>query len=400
MTPESTRVHRDAQGRWECRPYLGTDRVTGKRVRPSRTWPAEWDRERAQAACDAWLAEIAPAETGIVSRRLGSMLADYIEDPLNGFAGNTVATYRSILRTCVEPTIGDVPYDELKAHEVRTAYGSLLRGWRGRPPIAPATLHKMHVLLKGAYSQWCRAMGGRNPMLAVPAPKVIAAEPFALYDTDLERLNRSIRAGLDTRGHALGDVSRRTVAFAAYLALNGGFRIGEVCALQRCDWRREGHDVHVGATVVERPRLARQPHTKGKVARNVSMPPRVEREIERHIGWQDGWVNQNRTGPLTPLVTLAPTAAIVRPTVLTARFTALVRELGLPEGTTFHTLRHTHATWLFMHGFDARTVQERLGHADVATTLRIYGSVMPGRDAEAARAFAESMEEGETDADS
>ena len=28
-----------------------------------------------------------------------------------------------------------------------------------------------------------------------------------------------------------------------------------------------------------------------------------------------------------------------------------------------------------------RTVQERLGHADVATTLRLYGHVMPGRDA-------------------
>ena len=389
MTPESTRVHRDAQGRWECRPYLGTDRVTGKRVRPSRTWPAEWDRERAQAACDAWLAEIAPAETGIVSRRLG---------------------------TC-SPTTSRTPSTALPATPWRPTAPSSGPAWSLRSATFPTTSSRPTRCARPTARCCADGAGGRRSRRprstrctccsraptrsgAAPAPKVIAGEPFALYDTDLERLNRSIRAGLDTRGYALGDVSRRTVAFAAYLALNGGFRIGEVCALQRCDWRREGHDVHVGATVVERPRLARQPHTKGKVARNVSMPPRVEREIERHIGWQDGWVNQNRTGPLTPLVTLAPTAAIVRPTVLTARFTALVRELGLPEGTTFHTLRHTHATWLFMHGFDARTVQERLGHADVATTLRIYGSVMPGRDAEAARAFAESMEEGETDADS
>lgn len=399
MTPESGRVRRNARGRWECRPYLGTDRVTGRRVRPTRTWPGEWSRDRAQAACDAWLAEIAPAECGIVSRRLGSMLADYIDDPLNGFSGNTVATYRSVLATCVEPTIGAIPYDELKPHEVRAAYGALLRGWRGRPPIEPATLHKMHVLLKGAYKQWSRETRGRNPMLDVPSPKEVPVEPRALHDADIERLNRAIRSGLDVRGHAPGDVSRRTVAFAAYLALHGGFRIGEVCAFQRCDWRRDTHDLHVGATVVERPDLARQPHTKGKRARNVSLPPRVEREILRHIGWQDGWVNGNRLGPTTPLVTLGPSAPLLRPTVLTRRFSALAGELGLPEGTTFHTLRHTHATWLFMHGFDARTVQERLGHADVATTLRIYGSVMPGRDAEAARAFAESME-GETDADS
>lgn len=39
---------------------------------------------------------------------------------------------------------------------------------------------------------------------------------------------------------------------------------------------------------------------------------------------------------------------------------------------TFHALRHSHASALVAAGFDVAEVSARLGHADVATTLRIY----------------------------
>lgn len=75
---------------------------------------------------------------------------------------------------------------------------------------------------------------------------------------------------------------------------------------------------------------------------------------------------------------------------VSARFKRLAEKTGYP-GLRFHDLRHIHATILLTAGEFVKVVSQRLGHADVDTTLRTYAHVLPKQQDEAARRFAELL---------
>ena len=52
----------------------------------------------------------------------------------------------------------------------------------------------------------------------------------------------------------------------------------------------------------------------------------------------------------------------------------------MPEGFSFHDLRHYLASPLIASGADIKTVQTRMRHASARTTLDTYGHLWPDAD--------------------
>ena len=107
----------------------------------------------------------------------------------------------------------------------------------------------------------------------------------------------------------------------------------------------------------------------------VEMPHALERKYPRAgTSWVWFWVFPQATLSTDPRSGVIRRHHVFDQTFQRA-FKRAVERAGITKPATPHTLRYAFATHLLQAGYDIRTVQELLGHADVATTM-IYTHVL------------------------
>lgn len=370
---------------WYARKLLGTD-VNGKRVYPRKSFPAARTEAEAQAMAETWERSLRP-DGRVGGMRLADVLGEYIDmRERNGCSPNTARTWRALAKNHVAPALGRRRADELTAMDFNRLEQRLLTPEaEGGAGLSRNSVNAVHQMLSGLYEHLVKSgVCAANPLRSVAHPALERHEARYLDELDFGDAERALSAAV---ADGAAPWASRAMAFGAWLSLHTGLRVGEVCALRVSDVRRARGAVHVGGTVIEQ--AGREPWrrdvTKGRRCRNVSLDGADMRRVGVFMAMRRA---EGVTGPW--LVTAD--GSLTRPTALSSWFSATAKAQGWPVGTTFHTLRHTHATWCLAGGVDPKTLSERLGHADVATTLRVYAHVAEGRDMAASEAFARAAE--------
>ena len=376
------KIKRRPDGTRYVQPYLGRSKVTGRAIRPYKSFPDDMTDEQVEDAARRWLATVGAAIELGTTVKLGELLEAYV-DSIEGSGGraNTVRSYRAWTKSYAAP-IASMDARAVTTWMVERLYGELLaNGGRDKGPLSARTVRSFAWFLSGAF-RWLMQLGvcESNPCAGARVPVPGIAEAVALDEDSMGAIVPALRQEMAEVTTGARAAMRRCAAFLAWMSLHTGIRVGEACALRRADVQRRAV-LHVCGTVVEAAgRVERQPATKGYRARNVSISPDVLAAALRHMEWEDEFLGRKGVSALGGLPLATINGGWLRPSSVSREFRLIARDYGLPADAPFHTLRHTHATWLLMAGADMKTVQERLGHADVATTMRIYGHVLPGRD--------------------
>ncbi len=298
---------------------------------------------------------------------------DWLASVKSSIRPKTYSSYESTLRVHVIPGLGHLKLAKLTPAHLERFYGDLVA--QGRAPKSIRNYHSViHSMLDKA-ERW--DMLSRNPAKLVDLPR---QEPRELPMWSPEQAREFIVA---TEGTRLGSLFRLAISTAA--------RQGELLGLSwnRVDLDAGQIEIRQALQKVDGVVTLVEPKTK-RSKRTIALPSigvdalrhQRARQAEQALRLGPAWNNEMN------LVFTAEAGTPLDKDNVTKR--ELPKVLQVMEGTvkiTFHDLRHIAASLALAQGMPIPSVSEMLGHADAATTLRVYAHAVPGAPRQVADAL-------------
>lgn len=289
-------------------------------------------------------------------------LDTYLPISETGKKAVTCRKEREHFRNWIRPTIGHLPFKDIKPFAIEKLKKSIIDGGK-----SPRTLQYVFATVRQVWNMARRdgLVTGDSPTKQVKVPKIDNRRVRFLNHSQAGQLLEAVKAK-DSMTHDI-----------CLLSLHCGLRLGEITNLK---W---GHiDQERGIITVM--------DAKGDKGRAAFMTQAVREMFGGMTAREhDAAVFTRRRGDV-----LEPLPDNWSPKT----FTAAVKELGFNNGVSdrrqqicFHTLRHTFASWHVESGTDLYVVKELMGHSVIAMTER-YSHLAPATLQNATRNLERSIE--------
>ena len=343
-------VTKTERGRWK-----GRYRAPGGGTR-SKTWDRKTDAEK-------WLR----AELGRRDRHewvdpamSRTTFADWLprwEATRGNLAASTLAMQASLLGNHVEPWFGPWPLGAVTPTDMQAFVTDL-----GAKGLSASTVRQCYLIARSVFGTATDAgLITRTPARSITLPRLPNREMRFLTRDEVETL-----------ASAAGQY-RVLVLTAAYT----GARFGELAALRidHLDLLRRRLTVAYTLSDVRGQWSLKSPKTAAS-RRQIALPRFLCEVLSGLLATvptsADGFVFQ------------APRGGPLRRSNFRRRVWLASVHRSVGEPMRFHDLRHTHVALLIAQGEHPKTIQVRLGHASISTTLDTYGHLFEGLDEGAA----------------
>jgi integrase len=360
---------------FELRAFVGRDPVSGRKKYVTRTFRGR--RRDAESELSKLVAEVSVGGHSATDTTFGDLLERWFAMAESELSPSTVRGYRRLISVHIRPGLGTVPLARLSTAQLDDLYRRLKDsgGKEGRP-LSPASVRQVHAIIRRSLNQgvrwgWIRA----NPAANASPPRIRRQE---IRPPDPDAVISLLEIA-DKKDPDLGTFLR--------LSATTGARRGELCGLRWADVDLESSSLTISRSIVEDERgVSVEKDTKTHAARRVALDEVTVTALRDHRRrcveraelcgeklTEGAYVFSRSPIGSSPLV----------PNDVTKAYATVRAKAGL-EGVRLHDLRHFAATMMLAAGVPVRTVSGRLGHANAATTLGVYGHFLETSDKEAA----------------
>ena len=270
---------------------------------------------------------------------------------------STYARYLRIINIYLLPLLGKQRLDKIGTVYLSQIPALLMQqGGKQKQQLAPKTVCDMVSVLKAVLRY------GQEQHYPVPDWKSIKypakrpRTPVIITSESLKKIEEQTMASEDL------------VSLGILFTLFTGVRIGELCGLQWGDIDCINGRVQIKRTLIRIPDSNPLAEKKTKLLLAEPKTASSYRLIPLPK-FLLSYIIARKKDSFCYLLTGTPKH--MEPHQFYMLYKRYLRALGL-EGYTFHALRHTFATRCVELGFDAKSLAELLGHANILTTLAVY----------------------------